>query len=397
MKKQATMFLAVLVLVCLPAAAPADVIFGPHAYGLYNDFPLQSESPSSPYIDVGQGPCFDPTSFGPDGYNRIYLVNDSSAGTNARAGLYSADIYNGTFSDRLALGAPVSSLEHPSDCVVDANGDVYVTYDYTPQVWKVTDPSGAAIETQMLGNYAGSGDDDPYCIDLVQPGFNVGGSSFEPGRDLLVFDNGLDDNSNEAISVLDKNSTAASPDFSTIWNANTGTSLYAATSEVDGYAYIARHASEVLQTDVVNGETLPFINRMKSDGQMERIFLDDATMSTLIDGCIEVNPADGSVWIATRTTDGAEDHIFYRIDVLDATDLGGGDFLATITPEITITGDDGYNVGTNGMAISPDGKFLAVTAPTGRDWMYVYTIPEPASAALLCVGAVMILRRRRNG
>ena len=92
-----------------------------------------------------------------------------------------------------------------------------------------------------------------------------------------------------------------------------------------------------------------------------------------------------------------EDHVFYRVDVLNATDQGSGDFLAPVTAEITLDGDDGYNVGTNGLTFSPDGKYLAVGAPSGRDSIYVYQlVPEPGTIALLgLVGLGILLWRRR--
>ncbi|MBN2377827.1 MAG: LamG domain-containing protein [Sedimentisphaerales bacterium] len=361
------MLCVVLLLFVAPLSVRAAVTYGDHVTGLYNWFYITDAS--STWISCGQGPAFDPTHTGPDGYDRVYLVNDSDNATTA--GLYSVDIYNGTYSGILALSG---NQYHAQDCIVDPSGNAYVIYDYTPQVFKVTDPSGAAIVTQMLGNYDAGGDDDPFCIDLVPPGFNVGGDTYEAGLDLVVFDNGINDNGVEAVLVIDKTSTVASPLFTVEWSSSAGINMYGTCSEVDGYAYAAFYGTgTLLFTDTVGSDTLPYISRMKSDGVWERVFLNDPTMELEIDNTLEANPADGSLWMPIRTP-GTQDHVYYRIDAANAVSLGGGDYLAEITAEVTLTGADGYNVVTNGFGISPDGKYLAVCAADGRDSMYVFSI-----------------------
>lgn len=381
----------------VPSGATADVTYsGNYAFGLYKNFYTTDEAQT--WISCAQAPCFDPTFIGPDGrYTRIYVVNDSTTGTNQNAGLYSIDIYNETVSGRLAMGAPDAALEHTQDCVVDGNGDAYVIYDYTPSVWKVTDPSGVATETQMLGNYGDTGlDDDPFNIDMVPAGYNVGGATYEVGVDLVLFDNGLDDNNWEAISVIDKTSTAAVPVYTTDWSNNGTVGLNATCNEVDGYAYAAHYGTgSILPTDTVGTEILPYLCRTKSDGVLERVFLNDASMALEIDNSLECNPADGSLWMPIREV-GTQDHIYYRIDVVNATSLGGGDFLAELSAEIVIDGDDGYNVVTNGFGISPDGRYLAVCAADARDQLYVYIIPEPATMALLGLGGMLLIRRKKR-
>ncbi|MBN2377825.1 MAG: LamG domain-containing protein [Sedimentisphaerales bacterium] len=363
------MLFAVLLLLTAPLTVQAAVTYGDHVTGLYRNF--YTTDASQTWITVGQGPCFDPTHTGPDGYDRIYLANDEAT-TAAKSGLYVIDIYNSTYSGPLA-GSGVQT--HSNDCVVDDKGNAYLVYDYTTQLWKITDPLGTPTVTQTLGLYGPGTDDDPFCVDVVPSWrFNVGGDNFEPGLDLVVFDNDLGQGGPEAVTIVDKNSTLASQIFDTIWSSSAGQNGYGASNKFDGYYYVARYGSgTLLLTGVVGSDTLPYIERMKSNGTMERVYLNDPTMQREIDNSIECNPVDGSVWIPIRTP-GTQDHIYYRIDAANAASLGGGYYLAEITAEVTITDDDGYNVVTNGFAISPDGKYLAVCASDGQDQIYVYSI-----------------------
>ncbi|MBN2377826.1 MAG: hypothetical protein JXD22_15620 [Sedimentisphaerales bacterium] len=374
------MLIVVLLLLVVPSAARAEVTYpGSYVTGLNKHFDIASASPVSPYLITGQGQCFDPTHFDVNGnYDRLFLVCDNDAGTNANSGLYSANIYDGTYTDRLALGGAASALEHAQDCVVDENGSVYVCYDYTPQVWRVDNPSGPGtpFETLLVGNYDAGGDDDPVCIDLVPPGF---GGSFEAGFDVVLFDNGMNDNAFEALVVIDKNSTPSIPLAAVLWTENTGKGMYSTCSKFDGYAYNVFHAGAMLPTDTVGSETLPYISRTKADGVWHRVYLNDPDMAMQVDNSIEANPVDGSIWLPNRVS--GEDHIIYRVDVANATSLGGGDVLAEVSEEIIITGNDGYNVVTNGICISPDGKYLVLEAPNGNagntslpDSLYVYDL-----------------------
>lgn len=389
--KKTFSLLAALALTCTATTSSAAVIFGSHVNGgLLKHFDTADSGGTE--INVTAGLAFDPTHTDVNGnYDRVYLANRSA--DNAKRGLYSVDIFNETSSSRLALaGDGTNDLDKTTSIIVDANGDVRAVFDVVPSLWKVTDPSGTPTETQMIGNYEGTGDDDPNSIAFVPTGF---GGDFAPGVDIIMFDQGIDDNNNEGALIVDGNSTVGSPISMLLFSdgaGSSGTSIRGDSSNVDGYGYFAR---TVVETADLAGTVRPFINRFKGDGILERVFLDiDAGLfSTTLDDVIQVNPRDGSVWLSINETNG--DKSFYRVDVVNASDESGGDFLAGLSLEISHTGTDAYNVGSNSMAFSPDGKFLVMGASSGIDSMYVYQlIPEPATWVLLSIAGLVMPRRR---
>jgi hypothetical protein len=290
----------------------------------------------------------------------------------------------------LALAGDSSNdLDNPYDVAIDSSGNAYVTYSLASNVWKVVSPSGTPVETQMLGNYEGTGDDDPYSVGLVPTGF---GGGFAVGSDLVMFDNGIDTNPEEAVVVIDAASTGASQDYSILWRDSTTSddfSLRGATSEYDGYAY---WATTTLHSADLGGTTKYYMNRINGDGVAQRVFLDiDASLlAGSIDDTLEVNQIDGSVWTVLVMTDGS--HVITRIDVANMADQGGNDYLASLTGELAID----YNVGVNSMAISPDGQYLALGAPDGQDMIYVYNlIPEPMTLVMLACGSLFLRNRKK--
>ncbi len=312
------------------------------------------------HINGSGGIAFDPTSQTVDGvYDRIYLINSTTAA--AKRGLYSIDVANGTYSGRLAL-AGLSSLKSVG---VDASGAAFTVGNYPDRgIWKVADPMGSATETRMLNGYEGSGDDDPYGLCMVPKGFGGGYTT----NDLLLYDSGLDVNGNDAFTVVDAASTDTSPIYTVLYQATEPGTLRQAGSDYDGHVY---WANSPLQTADLGG-IKPYITRMDSAGGMERIFLDIAATWTVLDDTIAVNPVDGSVWMTLISSSEGNIRTVFRVDVANAVAQGGGNYLATATRVI-------YNVGLNNvgnycMAISPDGKQLALVNPNSADMMMIFDI-----------------------
>lgn len=254
---------------CIAATSSAATIYGSHVNGLLKHFNTADSGQTT--INVTAGLAFDPTHTDINGnYDRVYLANRSGSG--AKRGLYSIDIFNETVSARLAL----DSLSSTTSVIVDANGDVRVGYAGAPSLWKVTDPSGTPTETQMIGNYVGTNDDDPANIAFVPTGF---GGGFASGVDVLVFDEGIDGNNNEGVVIVDGSSTVGTPLSTLLFSDGAGssnTSLRGDASNVDGYAYFAR---TVIETADLTGTVRPFINRFNGSGVLERMFLDvDASL-----------------------------------------------------------------------------------------------------------------------
>lgn len=389
----------VLLLAFVPAITSAAVSYGSYVTGLQAHFEITDSAQST--INITAGIEYDPTSTNGGVYDRLYLVNRST--NNAARGLYSIDMVNQTYSARLALaGDSTNDLDEPQDVTVDASGNAYVCYIGTPSVWKVAGASsGSPVETQMLGNYEGTADDDPKALAMVPGGF---GGSYTTS-DVLLFDGGLDDNAYESVVVVDQTSTATSPVYNVIYSDTGGSQIagdpVADSSAYDGYAYLSHTDPLTNQVDIVGALPKMFIYRTNSSGTLQRVFLnlDIFTLPTglKIDDAMAINPVDGSIWIPMGTgSSETTTHIYYRIDAANMTDLGGGDFIAATTAEITLTGTDNHNIATNSMAISPDGTTLVVGNSDGVDNLHVYgiVIPEPATIALLSLGGLLLRKRK---
>ncbi|RKX38330.1 MAG: hypothetical protein DRP64_15860, partial [Verrucomicrobia bacterium] len=316
------------------------------------------------YINGSGGIAFDPTSQSGGVYDRIYLVN-STTDTN-KSGLYSIDVVNETYSGRLALADWISLRS----VAVDSAGAAFTSGNHPDRgVWKIADPLGAATETRMLDDYGGgTGDDDPYGLCMVPQGFGGGYTS----DDLVLYDSGLDFNGNDAFTVVDAASTVSDPAFTVLHQADEPGTLRQAGSDYDGRVYWTHSP---LQTADLGG-TKPYITRMDNAGGMERIFLDiDPADMGILDDTIAVNPVDGSVWMAFYVPDEGNIRTVYRVDAANAVDQGGGNYLASIARVIYNVGFN--NIGNYCIAISPDGKQLALVNPNDDDMMAIFDIhPE---------------------
>jgi hypothetical protein len=246
----------------------------------------------------------------------------------------------------------------------------------------------------MLGNYGSNttADDDPASLGMVPTGFGVGTA----GQDLILFDSGVDADKNATISVVYSDSTAAAPHYTTVWNGTIAANgLRGTVNNLDGYAYFALYTLQ--KANPGDGERY-YINRVKGDGVLERIFLDGSLISNSFDYAITTNPLDGSIWLALReTSSGTATRMVYRIDTENLETLGGGDFLADISVQLTFNDTNARQIGNQNLAFSPDGKFLAVGFPagSGQDELFIYSVPEPATIALLGFGMLSLLRKRR--
>ncbi len=372
MKEVRKKFIYVLSL-CLIVVAPVKATtYGSRVSGLWKFFETANSSQTE--ISNTQGIAFDPTHQTGGIYDRVYLSNHSS--TDTKRGLYSVDLINETSSSRLALGSHSS----PTGVAVASDGTVYVSYDGTPAVYKVENASGSQTTTRILSNYGNtSADDDIGDIGVVRSGF---GGGYAVGSDIVLFDCGLDDNANSAVSVLDQSAGS----ITTLWDSgSTVNTIRGDTSSFDGYAYFADYG-----LPGAGANNNPYINRINGSGVLERIFLNiDADSIGGLDSAVAINQADGSFWMAVNN--GTRD--VYRVDVANAVSQGGNDYLADITLEI---GDLGYDVPNYSMAISPDGEMLAVGWDSGVDRMYVYDIvPEPATLGLIAMVSIGIFVSRR--
>jgi len=365
---------AIFVATFVAAPATAGVVTGDHVFYVKSF----ETGAAQPKITGTAGICFDPTYVNGDSdYDRILLINRT--GTNVNHGLFSVIVSTEAVSDALALATATNEFDNPCDITIDANGDAYVVFDYTSAVWKVTDPTGTAVETKILGSYGGDGDDDPNGIDMMPSGFGLAGYGV---GDLLLTDNGKDVNEQEGVFALKADGSSRTE----LWYENDGVNNTprCASSEVDGKLYFAR---DTMETVDVGGTIYPAIHRIDGSGVLETIAIDMPTGETftLLDNSMAVNPVDGSVWLPRIGDDADSLRSVVRVDVASAADQGGGIYLADATVEIAWD-DVGFNIGTSGVCWSPDGKTFVVNNPSGIDSLHIFSVPEPSACLLIGLG-----------
>ncbi len=341
-------------LFCLVATASVDAgtTYGDHVSGLWKSFDVADGNQTT--ISNIQGIAFDRTHQTDGVYDWVYLANHSAV--ESRRGLFLVDLTKEKSSPRLALG----SHDEPSDVAVAPDGTVCVSYSGNPAVYRVENATGKQSTSKVLGNYGGSGDDDIGDIALVPPAFAGG---WVAGRDLLLFDCGRDGNANSAVGVFNRERG----EVTTLWNSgSTVNTIRGDTSSFDGYAYFVDYD---MPSGDLEGVALKYINRVRGDGVVERVFLNiNPSKLPRLDSAIVLDQIDGSLWMAVN--DGNTRNVF-RVDVAHAVWQREGDYLADTTLEI---GDLGYDVANYSMAISPDGKLLAIGSDSGIDKIYVYNI-----------------------
>jgi WD40 repeat protein len=349
---------------------------GTHLNGSVSSIPVRANSGNT--VGTISGVAFDPTSLSAGQYTRIYFTNREPTTGTAKGGYYSLDVPTGTVT---FLGLPSNAADNnrnSSSIAVNNSGSVYVGQDVAPRIYRIDNPLGVPNQVQILGNYAGSTDDDPISISVV-PSTNQ----------LLVFDQGLDNDLQVAVSIVEPSSTSGTPVFTTIWSdtQTVEANLRGTFSSFDNNAYFT-----YLDTPIVSG--MGAIYRLSLGGSLDTILLNGISASWNIDDSIAINPADGSAWLPVNT--GGTDRTYYRVDLANMTLQSPGVYLANVTQEFTALA---FNAGLNSVTFSPDGKVLAVGTPDGADMIYLFqtSVPEPASVALVGIAALAGLVCRRSG
>jgi len=373
MKKLIIVFAAVSAVV----AASATTYDNVYISGLKGSYVAPQGGPTDL---VGAGVlAFDPTSTAGGEYNRIYLADTTQWAGHGR--IHSFNPLTGAYSGALTS----ADILYSRDLDVDSSGNVYVAapWNSSGTVLKITDPTGAATMSSVL---ARPSNDDTTGLVMVPAGF---GGGFDSGVDMLVADTSWNGSGNDAVAVVDSASTGATPLTSTLLEYSSTEQGFIAGSDVEGLLYLSHKGT--VDEDLLGGVNKRYVIRMDSAGNTERVFLDiDPTVLGTLDDGLEINQANGSLWMLTKGTT----FDLYRIDVANAADQGGGDYLASIDHVIA---DIGFDPGINGMALSPDGKQLALVGPGGADTMYMYDIiPEPATIGLFgFLGVAMLWIRRK--
>ena len=369
-------------------AASAATYDGVYVSGLQQTISTGWSGGGTNYVG---GLAFDPTHQTGGTYDRVYVANHT--GWNDRRGLYSFDLSAGTVSSRLALGSAPdgtdADVDSPHDVAVDSSGTAYmINADSGGGVYKITDPSGTPTSSWMLGHYGSSTDNDGRSVVMVPTGF---GGGYTAGSDLLAYDSYYDGPTN-AILVVKSTSDYQNNDYDVLWTEYPRQSggLRIDASNVDGKLYIARD-DVVNSADLGDGTDRVYVTRLDGSGTAERVYVDgiDPAAYSLLDDAIAINQDDGSLWFALRGTNSVEDMI--RVDVANAVSTNG----AYLADSSVVIADTGFNIYRSSMAISPDGKQLAVGG-TGNTLQVYDIIPEPATFGLFAaLGAALLWSRRK--
>jgi hypothetical protein len=320
-----------------------------HIDGVYNSFDAASVST----IYKTTGLSFDRQSTAPDGnYDKLYMTNYSS--DPAQRGLYAIDIYNGSYGSRIAL----SGVDSPIASAVDFQNRVYVTYTGTSSLWRVTNLSGIPETTQIVANNlmgsVSASDDDPFSMGVVPNNF---GGGFSAGTDVIVFDNGVDNNYAESVYVV-RTITGNSTILWTTGNDGIDNNLRGAVDEYGGYAY---WCEGTLPSETIEGLVKYYIYRVNGNGVYQKIYFSLSFFGPGVGDGLAVNPADGSVWLPIVNADDSKSII--RLNIADATAFNGSNLLADWGEEFVLINDNelvGNDISMNGMVFSPDGKLLAI-------------------------------------
>ncbi len=372
----------------LVAAASAATYDGVYVSGLQQTISTGWGGGGTNYVG---GLAFDPTQQTGGTYDRVYVANKT--GWNSRRGLYSFDLTAGTVSSRLALGSAPSGtdadVDSPHDVAVDSSGTAYmINADSGGGVYKITDPSGTPTSSWMLGHYGSGSDNDGRSVVMVPTGF---GGGYTAGSDVLAYDSYYDGPTN-AILAVKSTSTSTANDYDVLWTEYPRQSggLRIDSSNVDGKLYIARD-NVINSDDLGDGTDRVYVTRLDGSGTAERVYIDgiDPASYSYLDDAIAINQDDGSLWFALKGTNSVED--MFRIDVANAVSTNGT-YLADSS---VVIADLGFNIYRSSMAISPDGKQLAIGGSSNTLQVYD-VIPEPATLGLIATmgGGILWIRRK---
>lgn len=329
----------------------------------------------------------------------LYYVSDST--DEVRALKFAPDFMSGTTQSVGLVG-----VADPSDVAVDANGDLYVVYDYTAGLRKITDPMGAATASDVFAGNAylgGTGDDDPFGVKVAPAGFS--GSKAQPGQ-LLLNDKGLDANGTNAIEsvVPDGSSYATMATWSTLPNCSM-TDASPDNMAVDAKNSIV-YMAPVQMTSTIDGNPLTQLFTLSADGVLTAHTITMPTVAgDLLDNIqgIAVNPLDGSIWVADDdnypSATYVPDDAIYRIDPVT--------FVATLEidfdPETdNTTQGQGLPNFNYSMTFTPDGRYLIIgdidaSSLSANAMMVFNVVPEPTTVLLLGIGGCLLgVRRRRS-
>lgn len=133
--------------------------------------------------------------------NTTILFNvDAAAG-----GIYQAKkVSNGNWTvDPTPI---VSNLDRPSGLTIETNGTIWWTHDFTMALVRLKSPWTSNVPETIISNFGPAAtDDDP--IDVTVAPANFSGSLAQPGN-ILVADRGADGDANNAVYVVDQNTTS---------------------------------------------------------------------------------------------------------------------------------------------------------------------------------------------
>lgn len=305
----------------------------------------------------------------------IYIAKDQAP--SAGGGIYRL-IQN--LDGSYAIGELVAGMDQPCSLAVAPDGVLWWARDYTgnvdmPYFGKVeglrTPPSYTT--TGIVTNFGTTtGDDDPFVVKVVPPGF--AGPLLAAG-DILIADNGVDDNAPIAIYTYRPSAPVGDPAAYTTSFLPVSTAEGSVLKPYEGKDFVDMDFSPdgtklyVLFTD---GQMI----EVNSAGQINRQIAPFGVTLANLEG-MAVNPVDGRIWLVDDNID--------QVWSFNPDDTE----LAVLEAEFDLPGEPlvDYNINFHdpSLTFSPDGQRLVIT-DTGRDsfladgWIWILDVtPPPAS------------------
>ncbi|MES2707998.1 MAG: hypothetical protein V4726_15505 [Verrucomicrobiota bacterium] len=265
----------------------------------------------------------------------------------------------------------VNGLSNPSGLVIDNEGTLWWTHDFTQSLRRLKAPWRDNTQETMISGFGASADDDP--IDLTLTGSAFNGALGKPGN-IVVADRDMDALGQRGLYFLDP--AAITPNQTAFSDILTGPTTELGSAALNAITYLPATGEVVT---VNNDETIALTN---ADGSIRT--LTPTTVFSYLAGAA-ADPQTGRLWLADR--DLAE--------------------IWSVSPAAVNPGDDRREVSFNlidetrperqisfndpGLKFSPDGSILLVSDSSLQNrggWLTILS----GSAAVNPPGPVTITR-----
>lgn len=237
----------------------------------------------------------------------------------------------------------VNGLSNPSGLVIDQEGTIWWTHDFTQSLRRLRAPWRNNTPETMISGFGGSADDDP--IDLTLTGSAFNGTLGKPGY-IVVADRDMDALGQRGLYYLDP--ATLTPNQAAFSDILAGPTTELGSAAINAVTYLPATGEVVT---VNNDETIALTN---AGGSIRTLTLAPGTAFTYLAG-VAADPQTGRLWLADR--DLAEIWSVSPAEVNPGDDRKEVSFnlLDATHPERQISFND------PGLRFSPDGSILLVS------------------------------------